>query len=78
MKTISELGENRLSRILAGDKNQSPERFCSLLKSDVKMLMSNYVELSGDVEVELHSVDDQFVFSISCKATRMKTLGIIP
>ena len=78
MKTISQLGENRLSRILAGDKNQSPERFCCLLKSDIKMLMENYVEIEGDVEVELHTLGDEFIFSINCKASRMKTLGIIP
>ena len=78
MKTISEVGENRLSRILAGDKNQSPERFCSLLKSDIKMLMENYAELSGDVEIELQALDDEFIFVMKCKAIRMKTLGIIP
>lgn len=78
MKSISQVGENRLSRILAGDKNQSPERFCELLKSDVKMLMENYAELSGDIEIELEAVNDEFVFVVKCKAVRMKTLGIIP
>lgn len=78
MKTISQYGENRLSRILAGDKNQSPERFCAFLKSDIKIVMQNYVELLGDVEVELYSSDENFIFEIKCTATRMKTLGIIP
>lgn len=78
MKSITEVGENRLSRILAGDKNQSPERFCALLKSDIKMLMDNYAELSGDIEIELQAVDDEFLFVVKCKAIRMKTLGTIP
>lgn len=78
MKSISQVGENRLCRILAGDKNQSPERLCEFLKSDIKMLMENYAELCGDIEIELASVNDEFVFDIKCKATRMKTLGIIP
>jgi hypothetical protein len=78
MKTISELGNNRLCRILAGDKNQSPERLCALVKSDIKMLLNNYAELDGDVEVELCSDGQQFLFVITCKANRMKTLGIIP
>ena len=75
---ISEVGNNRLSRILAGDKNQSPERFCGLLKSDIKMLLENYVELEGDVDIELSSDGKEFLFVITCKAHRMKMLGIIP
>lgn len=78
MKNISDLGQNRLSRILAGDKNQSPERFCSLIKSDLKTLLNHYVELSGNVSVSLQQINDEFVFFVSFKASRMKNLGIIP
>lgn len=78
MKNISDLGQNRLTRILAGDKNQSPERFCSLIKSDLKNLLNHYVELNGDVSVSLQQLEDEFVFFVSFKAIRMKNLGIIP
>ncbi len=78
MKTISEYGENRLTRILAGDKNQNPQRFCSLIKSDVKMLMDNYMELSDEIEILLVEENGEFTFEIKAKARRMKTLGIVP
>lgn len=78
MKSISDFGQNRLSRILAGDKNQSPERFCSLIKSDLEALLNHYVELSGELSVSLQQLEDEFVFFVTFKAIRMKSLGIIP
>lgn len=78
MKTIAEIGESRLSRILAGGKNPSPERFAGLIKSEIRMLMENYVELEGDVEVEILEKDGEFLFEIKATASRMKMLGILP
>lgn len=78
MKKIIEVGENRLSRILAGDKNQNPERYCTLISSDLKLLLSNYAELTGDVEVEIYEDDGEFKIEMYADAIRMKNLGMLP
>jgi septum formation topological specificity factor MinE len=78
MKTILNIGQNRLTRILAGDKNQSPEKFCSLIKSDLKALLAHYLEVDEEINVHMQTIGDEFVFFISFKAVRMKSLGIIP
>lgn len=75
---IADYGDNRLVRILAGDKGQNPEKICSLLSSDLKILLQSYAELEGDVEVELIEEDGVFFLDIKAKANRMKSLGMLP
>ncbi|MGI5841846.1 MAG: hypothetical protein ACOX6H_00955 [Christensenellales bacterium] len=78
MKSISQVGQNRLTRILTGDKNQSPERICSLIKSDLKLLLENYVELADDIDIVMEAFEDEFSFYVSFKANRIKNFGIMP
>lgn len=75
---FSEFGDNRLVKILAGDKGQNPEKFCSLLSSDLKVLLQSYAEIDGEVEVELVSQGDGYYLNIKAKAERMKSLGVLP
>lgn len=75
---INDVGDNRLVRILAGDKRQNPQKICSLLSSDLKVLLESYAELDGDVEVELLCEDGTFYLDIKAKANRMKSLGVLP
>lgn len=78
MRKMIEMGENRLSRILAGDKNLNPDRYCSLVKSDLKILLANYMELNSDVEVEIYEEDGVFKIEMIAEAVRMKNLGSLP
>lgn len=75
---ISDVGDHRLVRILAGDKGQNPEKICSLMSSDLKKLLNCYAELEGDVEVEMIEEGGLFYLEIKAKANRMKGLGILP
>lgn len=75
---ISDVGDHRLVRILAGDKGQNPDKVCQLMSSDIKKLLTCYAELEGDVEVEMIEQDGQFYFEIKAKANRMKAIGILP
>ena len=75
---ISEVGDHRLVRILAGDKGQNPDKICTLLSSDIKNLLSCYAELEGDVQVEMTEQNGEFYFEIKAKANRMKGIGILP
>ena len=36
---ISDIGDYRLMRILAGDKGQHPDKICSLMSSDIKKVL---------------------------------------
>lgn len=78
MKKLVSIGENRLSKILATDKNLNPERYISLLKSDVKSLFSNYMQLEGEVDVEIYEEDGEFKIEVFASASRMKNLGMLP
>ena len=75
---ISDIGDYRLMRILAGDKGQHPDKICSLMSSDIKKVLEGYAELEGDVEVEMIEDNGIFSFEIKAKATRMKGVGILP
>lgn len=74
---ISDIGDNRLVRILAGDKGQNPDKICNLMASDIKKILECYIELDGDIEIEMTQNDEVFYFDIKAKASRMKCIGIL-
>ena len=75
---ISDVGDNRLVRILAGDKGQNPDKICSLMACDIKKVLDCYIEVDGEVEVEMTQVNEEFYFLIKAKTSRLKTVGILP
>ena len=75
---ISDVGDHRLVRILAGDKGQNPDKICCMMSSDLKKLLNSYAELEGDVEVEMIEENGLFYLEIKAKANRLKAVGILP
>ena len=50
MPTIAEIGTNRLMNVLVRDKNQSPARTLSILKSEITSLLECYLELDDEIK----------------------------
>ena len=70
----------RLQNVLISDKQFSPQKLESVLKSDVYNLLSNYCTLSPedlDVKVEVQK-DGTYNFFITAKSNRLKIFGSLP
>jgi len=77
MKNNVEL--NRLKSMLICDKINVPNELCSLIKSDVYILLSNYLELIPDnVTVDEEVSDSGFIVQIKAKTNRIKQFGNLP
>lgn len=70
----------RLKNVLISDKQFSPKRVETVLKSDLFSLLSNYCSLEPqnlNVSVEVLS-DGTYKFSIDATSNRMKIFGSLP
>ena len=77
MKTIAEIGNDRLINVLVRDKNQSPARILNILKSEITNIISSYAELDDEVVVLMKSERGRVCFEIKAIATRIKDFGQI-
>lgn len=48
MKTIADIGANRLKRVLYEDKKKSPEKISMLIKSDISSFLENFMEVNKE------------------------------
>ena len=77
MRTIAEIGTNRLMNVLVRDKNQSPARTLSILKSEITALLECYLELDDEIKIDMNEVRGRLAFNISFAAVRVKDFGTV-
>lgn len=77
MKTIAEIGNDRLINVLVKDKNQSPARIINILKSEITNILSSYAELDDEIYVNMKTERGRVCFEIKAIATRIKSFGQI-
>lgn len=77
MRTIAEIGSDRLINVLVRDKNQSPSRIINILKSEITNIISSYAELDDEVQVNMRTERGRICFEIKASATRVKDFGQI-
>lgn len=77
MRTIAEIGNDRLINVLVRDKNQSPSRILNILKSEITELLSSYAELDDEIVIEMNTERGRISFEIKAIANRIKDFGQI-
>lgn len=77
MPTIAEIGTHRLIDVLVKDKNKSPAKAISILKSEITALLNCYMELDDEVKVLVEEERGRLSFKISATAIRMKDFGVL-
>lgn len=77
MKTIAEIGNDRLINVLVKDKNQSPSRILNILKSEITDIISSYAELDDEITVAMRTERGRITFEIKATAARIKDFGQI-
>ena len=76
-QSVADYGVNRLTKVLSDSKRGRPEDVKEVLKSDVKKVVQNYIEIDGDMKVEIRENSDGFSVLIRADAKRIKPIGII-
>ena len=76
----SKMGIEKLKKVLVSDKHLNPSLINEVLKSDVYNLLLNYMELSESDIITKIEIDEKgdYIFRCKAKATRLKTIGILP
>lgn len=75
MKTIAEIGSDRLNNVLVRDKNESPAKLINILKSELNNLFNSYVELDDIIDIKMITTQGKINFEIKIKAVRIKEYG---
>ena len=77
MKTIADIEERRLEKVLIKDKSENPDKMQILLKSDLLKLLQNYMEIS-DLELDFNVSSDGYKLYVNAESKRLKTFGFLP
>ena len=77
MPSIAEIEVDRLKNVLVKDKNFSPQKTLSILKSEIDSLLESYLELDDEIHIKLDEVRGRLVFDIKATAIRIKNYGTI-
>lgn len=77
MRTLAEIGADRLVDVLIKDKNASPSKIINILKSEITNIVSSYMELDDEIQVKLEPCKGRLKFEIVVLATRVKEFGKI-
>lgn len=77
MRSIAEIGNDRLINVLVKDKNQSPARVLNILKSEITELFESYAELDDEILVNMRTERGRISFDIKAVANRIKDFGQI-
>ncbi len=77
MRTVAEIGNDRLVNVLVRDKNQSPARILNILKSEISDIISSYAELDDEIVINMRTERGRVSFEIKAVATRIKDFGKI-
>ncbi len=72
-------GADRLKKILTVDKRQDPTKLKRLIESDIKNVLTQYLELDDlGVECEIDVDADGIHLNIYARAKRAKIIGTLP
>lgn len=77
MKTIAEIGNDRLVNVLVRDKNKSPARVLNILKSEITEIFKSYAELDDEILINMNTERGRISFEIKAVANRIKDFGQI-
>jgi len=77
MRTIAEIGNDRLINVLVNDKNQSPSRILNILKSEITEIFNSYAELDDEITINMRTERGRISFEIKAVANRIKDFGQI-
>ncbi len=70
--------EDRLITMLNRDNVNSPERTRVVLSSEIRRVVKDYLELKEDIKVRFKLVDEEIIFMIEMRASRIKPFGYMP
>lgn len=62
----------RLERVLMQDKSVNPQNVLPVLKADLRDVLREYVELKGDITLEVQDTIDGYNIILIANATRFK------
>jgi len=74
---IAEIGGKRLEKVLIKDKKENPTKMCDLLKSDLRFLFENYMEINN-LDLNFEIVDSRYQIQVKVQAKRLKSFGSLP
>lgn len=74
---VAGIGERRLEKVLIKDKKENPKKMCDLLKSDLRFLFENYMEINN-LDLDFEIVDSKYQIEIKVQAKRLKGFGSLP
>lgn len=74
--TIAQIGENRLKKVLVGDKENNPEKLKDVLLSDIQNIANCYLD-DVSTKVEAIQTDDGVIFNVVIKCKRVKSIGVL-
>ena len=77
MKTIADIGNDRLTNVLLKDKNENSTKVMNLLKSEITEILSSYTELDDEINVVMKTKRGRISFEIKAVANRIKNFGQI-
>jgi len=70
--------EDRLLTMLNRDNTNSPEHTRLLLSSEIQRVVKDYLELTDDVKVRFKLVDEEIIFMIEMRASKIRPFGYMP
>lgn len=79
MKINSNIELMRLKSMLISDKVSVPNELCSIIKSDVYILLLNYMELKPENIIVSQTIEESgFCITIKARTDRLKQFGALP
>ena len=73
---IAQIGKNRLKRVLIDDRDQSPQKLCEVLKSDLFNVAKCYME-EPSLDIESYEENEDVIFVVKISTKRIKSMAIL-
>ena len=73
---IAQIGQNRLKKVLIEDREQSPEKLCEVLKSDITNVVKCYME-NPSCDIQTLEDEEDIVFLVKISTKRIKSIGVL-
>lgn len=70
-------GNERIFSVLRNDQYQNPEKILPYLKSEIKAVVSDYLNLNGDVVVRYKVTEEGLLFMVEIPASSLKGVFIV-
>ena len=68
----------RLMTMLSRDNSTSPERIRLMLSSEIQRVVRDYLELKDEVRVRFKQVDEEIIFIVEMRASRLRPFVYMP